>query len=118
MGENWTVQQLNAVMAGPAWASTAVFITWDDFGGFYDHVPADAFGFGPRVPLLIVSPYAKPGYISHTRYEFSSLLSFVEARYDLPSLTARDREANTILDSFDFTQPPKSPLTLEPRQCP
>lgn len=109
------------MMAGPAWNLTAAFITWDDFGGFYDHVPpptVDAFGFGPRVPLLIISPYARRGYISHTLYEFSSLLRFVESRYELPPLTARDREANTMLDSFDFTQPPTPPVTLEPRQCP
>ncbi len=121
MGENWTVAQLNAIMAGPDWNTTAVFITWDDFGGFYDHVPpptVDSFGFGPRVPLLIISPYAKRGYISHTQYEFSSLLKFVESRYGLAPLTARDRVANTMLDSFDFTQTPQPPRLLETRTCP
>jgi phospholipase C len=74
-GENWTVEQLNAVMRGPDWYSTVIFLTWDDFGGFYDHVPPpqiDQFGLGPRVPLLIISPYARRGYVSHTIYEFSS----------------------------------------------
>jgi phospholipase C len=121
VGENWTVQQLNAIMAGPDWNTTAVFITWDDFGGFYDHVPpptVDAFGFGPRVPLLIISPYAKHGYISHTQYEFASLLKFVESRYGLAPLTARDRVANAMLDSFDFTQTPQPPRVLETRTCP
>jgi phospholipase C len=121
VGENWTVQQLNAVMSGPDWNSTAVFITWDDFGGFYDHVPpptVDAFGFGPRVPLLIISPFAKRGYISHTQYEFSSLLKFAEARYGLAPLTARDRAANNMLDSFDFSQVPQPPKILEPHACP
>src|SRR6202035_1599215 len=69
-GENWSVEQLNAVMEGPDWASTAVFITWDDFGGFYDHVappPVDKFGLGPRVPLLIISPYVRKGKVSHTQ---------------------------------------------------
>lgn len=78
-GENWSVEQMNAVMEGPDWASTAVFITWDDFGGFYDHVsppPVDQFGLGPRVPLLIISPFVRKGKVSHTQYEFSSLLSF------------------------------------------
>src|SRR6185437_995200 len=83
-GENWTVQQVNAVMSNSAeWSSTVVFITWDDFGGFYDHVAppmVDQLGLGIRVPLLIVSPYAKAGYISHTQYDFTSMLQFVEAR--------------------------------------
>jgi len=120
-GENWTVQQLNAIMQGPDWNSTVVFLTYDDFGGFYDHVPPpqlDLFGLGPRVPLLIISPFAKAGYISHTVYEHSSILKFVETRYNLPALTARDRMASDMLDSFDFTQPPQPPLILQPRQCP
>jgi phospholipase C len=121
VGENWTVRQLNAIMQGPLWKSTAVFVTWDDFGGFYDHVPppvVDNFGFGPRVPLLIISPYARSGYISHTVYEFSSLLKFVEARFQLEPLTARDAVANDLLDSFDFTQRKLAPLILPERQCP
>ncbi|HVH30529.1 MAG TPA: alkaline phosphatase family protein [bacterium] len=121
LGENWTVQQLNAIMASPDWNTTAVFITWDDFGGFYDHVPppkVDAFGFGPRVPLLIISPYAKHGYISHTQYEFSSLLKFVESRYGLAPLTARDRVADAMLDSFDFNQTPQPPRLLDTHACP
>jgi phospholipase C len=121
VGENWTVTQLNAVMQGPDWSSTAVFITWDDFGGFYDHVPppqVDNFGFGPRVPLIIVSPYAKSGYISHTVYEFSSLLKFVERRWNLDPLTDRDSSANDPFDSFDFQQAPLLPLILKERVCP
>src|SRR6266853_3319517 len=120
-GENWTVQQLNAVMQGPNWQSTAVFLTWDDFGGFYDHVPppkVDQFGYGPRVPLLIISPYARQGYVSHTLYEFSSLLKFVEKRYGLAPLTTRDSLANNVLDSFNFSQQPLSPLVLPSRACP
>jgi len=121
VGENTTIRQVNAVMNGPQWGSSAIFITWDDFGGFYDHVPppqVDNFGFGPRVPLLIVSPYAKPGYISHTVYEFSSLLTFVETRWNLNALTDRDYYANDLFDSFDFTQQPIQPLGLQPRVCP
>jgi phospholipase C len=120
-GENWTVQQINAVMQGPDWNSTAIFLTWDDYGGFYDHVPPpdlDAFGLGPRVPLIIISPYAKSGYISHTQYEFSSFLKFVETRYGLQSLTARDTNANDMTDSFNFSQTPQSPLVLSTRTCP
>jgi phospholipase C len=120
-GENWTVQQLNAVMAGPDWDSTAVFLTWDDFGGFYDHVAppqSDEFGMGPRVPLLIISPFAKPGFVSHTTYELSSLLKFAEVRFALPPLTERDAAANDVLDSFDFDQTPLAPINLDLRDCP
>ncbi len=120
-GENWTVQQLNAVMQGPDWNSTVVFVTWDDFGGFYDHVPPPAVGaysLGPRVPLLIISPYARKGYISHTEYEFSSFLKFAEMRFHLPALTDRDSKAGDMLDSFDFTQEPLPPLILTERRCP
>jgi len=120
-GENWTVQQLNAVMQGPDWNSTVVFLTWDDFGGFYDHVPpptVDGFGFGPRVPLIIISPFAKRHHISHTVYEYSSLLKFAEKRFRLQSLTDRDLFANDMLDSFDFDRRPLRPLVLQQRVCP
>jgi phospholipase C len=120
-GENWTVQQLNTLMQGPDWATTAVFLTWDDFGGFYDHVPPpllDEYGLGARVPMLIISPYAQPGYISHTQYEFSSVLKFIEERFNLAPLTARDANANDMTDSFNFNQPPNSPLILNQRACP
>ena len=121
VGENWTVDQINAVMQGPDWNSTAIFLTWDDFGGFYDHVPPpvlDNLGLGPRVPLLIISPYAKPGYISHQIYEFSSFLKLVEERFGLMPLTQRDFTANDMLDSFDFSQEPLPPLILQHNQCP
>jgi phospholipase C len=120
-GENWTVAQLNALMEGPDWASTAVFLTWDDFGGFYDHVPPPAlnkFELGPRVPLLIISPYTLKGTVTHTQYEFSSFLAFVEKRFNLPALTDRDRQANDMLDSFDFNQEPLPPLMLKTHSCP
>jgi phospholipase C len=120
-GENFTVGQLNALMQGPEWDSTALFLTWDDFGGFYDPVPPpdiDYYGFGPRVPLLIISPYAKPAYISHTQYELSSVLKTIEERFNLPSLNGRDVVANDTLDSFDFSQKPLSPLVLQTRTCP
>ena len=120
-GENWTVQQINAIMNGPDWNSTAIFVTWDDFGGVYDHVPppvADNWGLGPRVPFLIISPYAKQGYISHTKYEFSSVLKFIEERFGLSPLTNRDAAANDTTDSFDFTQSPRPPMLLSTRTCP
>jgi phospholipase C len=120
-GENWTVNLLNAIMQGPEWNSTAIFITWDDFGGLYDHVAppqVDEYGLGPRSPLLIISPYAKSGYVSHTIYEQASILKFVERRYHLAPLTDRDRKASDMLDSFNFSQGPMPPLVLPLRQCP
>jgi phospholipase C len=121
-GENATVTELNALMNNPSlWASTAVFVVWDDFGGDYDHVAPpqiDTFGFGPRVPFLIVSPYARKGHISTTQYEFSSVLKFIEERFGLPALGTRDANSNDLTDSFNFNQSPLAPLILTPRECP
>jgi phospholipase C len=121
LGENWTVDMVNAVMHGPDWNSTLIIIVWDDFGGMYDHLPPplnDQFGLGIRVPMILISPFAKAGTVSHTQYEFSSLLKLVEERFNLPALTARDRDANDMLDALDFTQAPLDPLILPTRQCP
>ncbi len=120
-GENWTVNQLNALMQGPDWSSTAVFIAWDDFGGFYDHVAppqVDEYGLGPRVPALVISPYAKPAYITHVQYDHTSVLKFIESQFGLASLTARDAAAADFSDAFDFTQAPLPPLVLTTRHCP
>lgn len=111
--------QVNAIMEEPDWNSSVV-IRYDDFGGFYDHVAPpqlDQFGLDPRVPLLIISPIAKKGYVTHTVYEHSSILKFVETLYSLPPLTARDGSASDMLDSFDFAQLPQLPLILQPRPC-
>ncbi len=105
-GENWTVSVLQAIAAGPQWSTSATFLTWDDFGGFYDHVPptqVDVYGFGFRVPLLVVSPFARGGTIDHERAEFSSVLKFIETDFDLPPLTARDTNAVDMTQDFDFT---------------
>jgi phospholipase C len=126
-GENWTVQQVNAILQSPTYKNnTAIFITWDDFGGFYDHVVppvVDGLGLGPRVPMLIISPYAKKGstgsgLISHTQYEFSSVLKFIEEDFGISPLSTRDADANDTTDSFDFTQSPRAPQILTPRTCP
>jgi phospholipase C len=120
-GENWTVQQINAIMQGPAWPTTAIVLTWDDFGGFYDHVVppwVDQYGVGPRVPLIVISPYVKEGTVSHTIYETGSVLQFIETRYNLSPLTNRDAGANSLLDMFDFSQAPAPPLILPLRTCP
>jgi phospholipase C len=119
-GENWTVKKINSLMQGPDWASTVIFLTWDDFGGFYDHVAPpqiDPLGLGPRVPLIIISPFAKPGVI-HTQYEFSSVLKFIEVMFGLPTLGTRDVTANDMMDAFDFHQTPLPPLVLPERTCP
>jgi phospholipase C len=120
-GENWTVQQVNAIMQGPLWNSTAIFITWDDPGGFFDHVAPppgpEPFSLGGRVPLLIISPYAKAGYVSHTQYDMTSTLKFIETVFNLPPLTNRDAMADNMFDNFDFTQAPRPPLLLKTRLC-
>ncbi len=121
LGENWTVEQLNALMASPYWSSTAIFLIWDEWGGFYDHVRppiVDNLGLSPRVPMIVISPYAKPGYIDSTQYEPSSVLAFIETLFGLPPLTERDANANNITNSFNFSQTPLAPLTLTPRNCP
>jgi hypothetical protein len=123
IGENWTVQQINAIMQGPIeqWNSTAIFLTWDDYGGFYDHVPPqqiDQWGLGYRVPMIIISPYANAGTIDSTQYEFSSVLKFIEKAYGLPPLTHRDNQADDMSNAFNFNQNPLPPLVLQQRACP
>jgi phospholipase C len=112
----WYVTSLvNAVMESPYWKDSVIFLTWDDYGGFYDHVPpptADAFGYGPRVPAIVMSPYAKPDYISHFPYDFTSILKFIEERWNLAHLTERDDRANDLSDVFDFDQKPLAPLVI------
>ena len=122
IGENWTVQQLNALMQGPAsqWNSTVVFLTWDDFGGFYDHVPPpfrDQYGLGIRVPWIIISPWAVQG-VYHTQIEFASVLRFMEETFGLPNLGGADTIANDIQDAFNYTQSPLAPTVLSQRICP
>jgi phospholipase C len=116
--QNFVASVVNAIMKSPAWSSTAIFVTWDDFGGFYDHVPppqVDGIGLGPRVPLLVISPYAKPGYIGDAQGEFASFDKFIEETFNLPSLGQRDSLASTsdLMDFFNFSQTPNKPL-IEP----
>jgi phospholipase C len=120
VGENWTVNHINAIMQGGNWPSTIIVLMWDDFGGFYDHVapPAvDIYGLGPRVPMIVLSPYVKEGTVSHTVYETSSVLQLIENRFKLKALTQRDVEANSLLDMFDFAQSPAPPYILPLRDC-
>jgi phospholipase C len=107
-GPDWVTSIVNEIGASKYWSDTAGFITWDDWGGWYDHVPppaVDSMGLGFRVPLIVVSPYAKHGYISHQVHEFGSFLKFLEVCFGLPSLATSDVHSDDLLDCFDFTQP-------------
>ena len=115
-GMNWVKLVINSIMDSPYWNSTAIILTWDDYGGFYDHVPPpqiDKYGLGFRMPTLIISPYAKPGYIDHTQYQFESMLKFIEWRFNLQPLTERDLHANNLINAFDFNQKP-TPIYVVP----
>jgi phospholipase C len=109
MGPAWVAAVVNAVGRSSYWDSTAIFITWDDWGGWYDHVAPtiyNHFELGFRVPLVVVSPYAKKGYVSHKQHEFGSLLRFAETTFDLGSLHSTDHRSDNLMDVFDFKQPP------------
>jgi phospholipase C len=108
----YVIELVNAVMTSDFWKDTAIIITWDDYGGFYDHVAPpkiDKYGYGFRVPGLVISPYARPGFIDHTQFDFTSPLKLIETRFNLPALTDRDRTANNMLSCFDFKQQPLAP---------
>ena len=126
VGENYAVRVLNAVMNGPQWSTTALFLVWDEWGGFYDHVEPPVVErwtdgrpsrYGHRVPCIVISPYARAGYVSHVFSSHVSLLRFAERVFDLEPLTERDANATDMLDCFDFDQPPLQPISLQARQC-
>jgi phospholipase C len=129
-GQTYVTGLINAIMRSPDWKSTAIFLTWDDWGGFYDHVlppVVDSNGYGLRVPGLLISPYAKTGYIDHQTLSFDAYAKFIEddflggQRLD-PATDGRPdprpdvRESSPVLgdlaSEFDFTQPPRPPLIL------
>ena len=119
-GENWTVRTINSVMQSKEWGSTVIVLTWDDFGGFYDHVApphVDLYGLGPRVPAFVISPWAKRSYVESRVLEFSSVLVLIQRIFDLAPLTERNARANDMLDAFNFNQKPLKPLVLEERDC-
>jgi phospholipase C len=108
-GPSWVASIVNAIGNSPYWANTAIFITWDDWGGWYDHVAPsihNSYEYGFRVPLIVVSPYAKRGYVSHVTHDFGSLLKFTEVTFKLPSLGYADALADDFSDCFDFSQTP------------
>ena len=118
-GENWSTRIIDAVMRSPMWQSTAIFLTWDDWGGFYDHEPSpqiDRYGLGIRVPFLLISPYAREGVIDHRHGEFSSVVRFIEDNWHLRALTRRDREAGNLSWNFDFSSQPRPPDPLPLRR--
>jgi phospholipase C len=115
-GMDYVASLVNDIMQSQYWSNSAIVITWDDYGGFYDHVAppqVDAYGEGFRVPTLVISPFAKHRYIDQHVYEFGSLLSLAETIFSVSSLTIRDAKANNMVDSFDFHQSPQPPL-VEP----
>ena len=117
-GPSWVASIVNAIGNSPYWANTAIIITWDDWGGWYDHVApkvindgvswGSGYVYGFRVPLIVVSPYAKAQYISHASHDFGSVLKFIETTFNLPSLNYADAPADDLSDCFVMTQSPLS----------
>ncbi len=115
-GPAWVAAIVNAIGNSAYWSNTAIIITWDDWGGWYDHVApkvisdglswGSGYVYGFRVPLIVMSPYAKAGYISHVTHDFGSVLKFIETTYSLPSLGYADVTADNLSDCFDLTQTP------------
>ena len=116
-GPSWVASIVNAVGESSYWPTSAIIVVWDDWGGFYDNAPPpqlDYRGLGIRVPCLIISPYAKQGYVSHVHYEYGSILRFIEEVYGLlpgsigrRSLGYTDKRAKSLNDAFDFHQKPR-----------
>jgi len=114
-GPSWVADVVNAIGQSSYWNTSAIVVVWDDWGGWYDNASPpqmDLRGLGIRVPCLIISPYAKQGYVSHTTYEFGSILRFIEEAFNLPNIGPvrkgyTDGRANPLDDAFDFTQQPR-----------
>jgi len=108
-GPSWVASIVNAIGNSQYWGNTAIIITWDDWGGWYDHVAPqiyNSYEYGFRVPLIIVSPYSRQGYVSHVTHDFGSILKFTEEVFNLPSLGYADALADDFSDCFDLTQTP------------
>lgn len=118
-GPSWVASVVDAIGKGPQWKNTLILITWDEWGGWYDGVPPPQLDYttlGMRVPLIIISPYAKKHYVSKTQYEFGSMLKFIEQNFGTGSLNSTDVRANSIGDALDFTQKPTAfkPIAIPP----
>jgi phospholipase C len=110
-GPAWVAAVVNAIGKSRYWKHTAIFVTWDDWGGWYDHVPPpiyNGYELGFRVPLIVISPYARRGYISRVTHEFGSILAFAEETFGIPkgALGTTDKRADDLMDAFDFGQQP------------
>ena len=113
VGQSFGVTTITSLMRSSAWDTSLSVIAWDDWGGWYDHVPppaVDADGYGFRVPGIIVSPYARSGTIDNTTYDFTSILKFIEDNWSLQPLTARDATANSIANALDLSRPAAAPV--------
>lgn len=114
VGEDWIASVVDALEASPDWNSSVLFISWDEYGGFYDHVTpptVDANGFGFRVPLLAISPWVRQGVVDSKNMSFSSILHLIEDRFRLPCLGVRDCAAALPLNMFDFSRAkPRAPI--------
>ncbi|HUI01197.1 MAG TPA: alkaline phosphatase family protein [Nitrososphaerales archaeon] len=105
-GQAWVQSLISAVQSSPYWPNTVIFLTWDDYGGWYDHVAppqVDKYGLGFRVPLLMISPFAKHGYVDHTLGDHTSLMKFIERVYGLPPVTQRDAVASDLMDALNVS---------------
>lgn len=120
-GPSWVASVVNAIGSSQYWANSAIIITWDDWGGWYDHVAppvstTNSYEIGFRVPLIVVSPYAKAAHISHVQHDFGSILKFIETVFNLPTINPSDASAyadtsaDDLSDCFDFSQ---TPLTFQ-----
>jgi len=104
-GPSWVASIVNAIGNSQYWDNTVIIITWDDWGGWYDHVAPtiiNSYEYGFRVPLIVVSPFARQGYVSHVTHDFGSIVKFIEEVYRLPSLGYADALADDLSDCFDF----------------
>ena len=123
-GPSYVASIVNAIGNSAYWSNTAIILTWDDWGGWYDHVAPQVLGgsnctqwgcgyvYGFRVPMIVISPYAKPAYISKVTHDFGSILKFLETTYNLPSLGYADAPADDLSDCFNFNQTPLSFQTI------
>jgi len=104
-GEAWTMKIIRSIAKLPQWNTTAILLTWDESGGYYDHVPppqVDEWGYGFRVPMIVISPYAKPGYVDHETMDHTSILKFIATNWALPFLTERVAQAGDLRSAFTF----------------
>jgi phospholipase C len=120
VGEDWINSLITPLMNGPEWSSTAIFLTQDDCGCFYDHVPPPAHTpkLGIRVPMIIISPYAKPGYTDNSVASMSSPLAYIEHNFGLSPLSSADQGAYDYSNSFNYTQTPLGPAKLSSQTIP